>query len=71
MDAIIQELSLLVAADISASGGKLDKARKANIKIIALDDWLNSAGTAPVPEPVATSEESSTGIPKQQGFFKF
>jgi len=71
VDAVTQELSLLVAADISASGGKLDKARKANIKIIALDDWLNSAGTAPVPEPFATSEESSAGIPKQQGFFNF
>ena len=75
VDAVTQELSLLVAADVSASGGKLDKARKAGIRIIALEDWLNSASAAPVaapePEPFKNSEDSSTGIPKEQGFFNF
>jgi DNA ligase (NAD+) len=80
VDAVTQELSLLVAADVNASGGKLDKARKANIKIIGLEDWLNSGSAAPamnasVPGPAANStapsEDSSTGIPKAQGIFNF
>jgi hypothetical protein len=74
VDSVTQELSLLVAADVTASGGKLDKARKANIKIISLDDWLNSADAAPAthePPPAAPSAEASTGIPKSQGFFNF
>jgi DNA ligase (NAD+) len=73
VDAVTQELSLLVAADVSAAGGKLDKARKADIQIISLDDWLksgNAVPAAPEPEPVAT-EDSSTGIPKEQGCFNF
>ena len=40
VDAVSRDLSLLVAADIYASGGKLDKARKFNVKIISLDDFL-------------------------------
>ena len=83
VEAVTQELSLLVAADINASGGKLDKARKANIQIIAMDDWLKSASAAPalvsepapvsepVASPAASSDASSTGIPKEQGFFDF
>ncbi|MFA7231397.1 MAG: helix-hairpin-helix domain-containing protein [Victivallaceae bacterium] len=43
VDAVTKELSLLVAADTAATGGKLDKARKENIKIISLNDWLNSS----------------------------
>ena len=77
VDSVTQELSLLVAADVTASGGKLDKARKANIKIIGLDDWLNSAAAAPVPAksqefaPAAPAADTSTGIPKAQGVFNF
>ena len=80
VDSVTQDLALLVAADVSASGGKLDKARKSNIKIIALEDWLKSGKAEPIaddPAPdsveksTAASEESSTGIPKKQGFFNF
>ncbi len=45
VDAVTKELSLLVAADPTASGGKLDKARKFNVKIISLDDFITSIGT--------------------------
>ena len=38
---VSKELSLLVAADPSASGGKLDKAAKYGIKTISLDDFIN------------------------------
>ena len=37
---VSKELSLLVAADPSASGGKLDKAAKYGIKTISLDDFI-------------------------------
>ena len=38
---VSKELSLLVAADPAASGGKLDKAAKYGIKTISLDDFIN------------------------------
>ena len=40
VDSVTSALTLLVAADPSASGGKLDKARKFNIKIVSLDEFL-------------------------------
>ena len=46
VDSVTRELSLLVAADPDASGGKLDKARKFNVRIISLDEFLASLGTA-------------------------
>ncbi len=47
---VTKELSLLVAADPSASGGKLDKARKYGVKITGLDEFLAGAGTVSAPE---------------------
>lgn len=42
VDSVTKELSLLVAADPDASGGKLDKARKFNVRIVSLDDFIAS-----------------------------
>ena len=41
VDSVTKDLSVLVAADPAASGGKLDKARKFGIEIISLDAFLN------------------------------
>ena len=46
---VSKELSLLVAADPSASGGKLDKAAKYGIKTISLDDFINMLENAENP----------------------
>ncbi len=40
VDSVTKELSLLVAADTSDNSSKLQKARKAGIKILSLDEWL-------------------------------
>jgi NAD-dependent DNA ligase len=38
---VTKELSLLVAADPSVSGGKLKKAAGLGVKVVSLDEWLN------------------------------
>ena len=49
-DSVTKELTLLVAADPEAHGGKLDTARKYGVKIIALDEFLKlAAGAAETP----------------------
>ena len=50
VDSVTKELSLLVAADPEASGGKLDKARKFGVKIVSLDDFTASLSGSPEPE---------------------
>ena len=40
VDSVTSALTLLVAADPAASGGKLDKARKFGVKIVSLDEFL-------------------------------
>lgn len=44
-DSVTRELSLLVAADINETGGKLDKAKTYGVKIVKLDDWLKTIET--------------------------
>ena len=41
--AVTKELSLLVALDPGAGGGKLNKAKNLGVEIIALNDWLKKA----------------------------
>lgn len=43
-------LSLLVAVDPDGGGSKLEKAAKAGVKVVALDDWLAMLGSAGEPE---------------------
>ena len=38
---VTRELSILVAADPAANGGKLDKARKYDVRIMALSNFLD------------------------------
>lgn len=40
VDSVTKDLTLLVANDASETGGKLDKARKLNIKIEELSEWM-------------------------------
>jgi DNA ligase (NAD+) len=40
VDSVTKELTLLVANDVSESGGKLDKARKLKIEIQELNSWM-------------------------------
>jgi len=50
VDAVTKELTLLVAADPQENSSKLDKARKQNVKIMSLAEWLaeeNPTQTAP------------------------
>jgi len=62
-DAVTGELALLVAADVNASGGKLNKARSAGIRIMALEDFLalpdveDNGAAAAVPEPETEKKE--------------
>jgi DNA ligase (NAD+) len=49
---VTKELALLVALDPSAGGGKLSKAHKLGVEIMALDDWLKKvtvSNEAPAP----------------------
>ena len=71
VDSVTSALSLLVAADPSVSGGKLNKARKLNIRVISLEDFLadveNSEGNPQDDEfpllnsPFDESSEKSSG----------
>ena len=68
-DAVTKELSLLIAADPSENGGKLDKARKSNIRIMELNEWLtslNNSSPAPEGEPVDDLFGKETEQPNAQ-----
>ena len=66
VDSVTKELSVLVAADPSASGGKLDKARKLSIKIISLDEFLSDAqGDVEMELPL---EDTADSVPENPAF---
>ena len=54
VDTVTADLALLVAADPAEQSTKLDRARKLNVEIIAVEDFLRryppSASAAPLPE---------------------
>ncbi len=56
---VTKELSLLVAADPSASGGKLKKAAGLGVKVVSLDEWLNE-DIVPVDDDKTVVEEAIT-----------
>lgn len=63
-----RDLTLLVALNPAAGGGKLTKATKAGVPIIALEEWLNNpapTGALPAPPP------DTTPLPPQQIEFNF
>jgi DNA ligase (NAD+) len=73
-DSVSSSLALLVANDPSAGGGKLAKAAKLDVRIVALDDWMNSAefasatafaGTTPLVESTTTEIERTSIVPTQ------
>ncbi|MDD5728913.1 MAG: helix-hairpin-helix domain-containing protein [Victivallales bacterium] len=64
ISAVSSELSLLVALDPAAGGGKLAKAAKLGIKIVALDHWLKTVNDSPRPENPDLFDPDS---PKKQG----
>ena len=82
VDGVTAELALLVAADPADNSSKLVKARKADIRVMALDEWLTSPATAPtpggddlfaaVPEPgLAVNPEKKDESGSHQGMFDF
>lgn len=60
VDSVTKDLSVLVAADPAASGGKLDKARKFGIEIISLDAFLNETQTTQEISSQLTNERDLT-----------
>ncbi len=46
-DSVTSGLALLIAADLAENSSKLAKARKENIKIMALEEWLSSLNDKP------------------------
>ncbi len=56
---VSKELSLLVAADPAASGGKLDKAAKYGIKTISLEDFINMLENSETPETPAVQPDGT------------
>ena len=67
VDAVTGDLALLVAADVTASGGKLNKARSANIRIMALEEFLAlpDREDAAAPEAEKTEAENRKEQPEQ------
>ncbi len=66
-DSVTAKLSLLVCADPAENSSKLKKARKENIRIVPLDEFLamvtaGQGASAPEP-PAASSPENSTAEP--------
>jgi len=78
VETVTQTLALLVAADPTEPGSKLDKARKAGIRIVRLDEWLAGLGSS-VPLPPddlfaatpSTPNEPSTSSELKQGMLGF
>ena len=67
VDSVTKELSLLVAADPSASGGKLDKARKFNVKIISLDEFLSTVSGNTLPDDNGSRDLFDFVSPEEPG----
>ncbi len=55
LDSVVSGLAILVAQDVSGSSSKLDKARKAGVKVMALDEWLQTLAPKPAQAPPAHS----------------
>jgi DNA ligase (NAD+) len=63
VDSVTSSLSLLVANDPTAGGGKLAKAAKLGVKVLSLDEWLNSTEFAQAKQTVANTPETSGSFP--------
>ena len=57
---VTKELSLLVAADPSVSGGKLKKAAGLGVKVVSLDEWLNGDNVSVEDDDTTVVEEAIT-----------
>ena len=67
-DSVTKTLSVLVAADPSENGSKLNNARKHNVKIMSLEEWLNSLKNSPLPVlNKATEEPEKTAVQVHDG----
>lgn len=69
-DSVNANLSLLVCMDLTDNSSKLQKARKNNVPVIQLDEWLNTLNKdVPPPPPEKNGEKSATespAVPKPQ-----
>ncbi|MCF6175037.1 MAG: helix-hairpin-helix domain-containing protein [Victivallaceae bacterium] len=63
VSAVNKELTLLIALNPEAGGGKLTKAAKAGVKIVALEKWLENPGVTDISAPVPS--DSSDKTPQQ------
>ncbi len=67
-DSVTKTLSVLVAADPSENGSKLNNARKHNVKIMSLEEWLDSLKNSPLPVlNKATEEPEKTAVQVHDG----
>lgn len=67
-DSVNSDLSVLVCVDVNDNSSKLKKARKNNIRIVQLDDWLTEIKDQPIvaaatDEKVAAEPESVDDLP--------
>ena len=56
VDDVTSSLSLLVAADVTATGGKLTKAAKLGIRVLPLEEFLASLSGAPAGDEAEVSQ---------------
>ncbi len=84
VSAVNKELTMLIALKPDAGGGKLTKAAKAGVKIVALDEWLKNPDPSDPSDPSDQSDQSDQSDPSdpsdpsdqsdkklQQGEFNF
>lgn len=67
VSAVTGELSLLVAFDPNAGGGKLSKAAKLGIEVTALDDWLKKLNSKSKASAAADKKPAAIPPQKEQG----
>jgi DNA ligase (NAD+) len=69
VSAVSGELSLLVALDPNAGGGKLSKAAQSGIEVMALDDWLKKINSESDASDLSDASDKKDGVPpeKEQG----
>ena len=60
--AVNKELSLLVALDPGTGGGKLSKAAKLGVEVMALNDWLEKVNATEAPEGIPADDLFSWGV---------
>ena len=65
VDAVVKDLALLVAADVDGSGSKLAAARKHGVKIVALDEFLETASAS---EGGRTQTETPPAAPPEETY---